>query len=66
MIQGSTASALMQSDVPAEALARGVNNIINNTIGFVEMMTDNENCTVIPTDLMDGDHQFTDVPCCNR
>lgn len=36
-----------ESDIQAEALARDVNNTIKNANGFLEMITDNENCTLL-------------------
>ena len=56
---------ISKSHIPAEALARDVNNVINKVNGFVEMTTGNETHTAIPTDLMDVGHHFICLPCSN-
>lgn len=56
---------ISESDIPAEVMTRDVTNIINIINGFVEMMVDYEDIPVIPTDLNDLVHHFTDVPCSN-
>ena len=51
-----------EPNVSAEAFATDVNNNTSNTNGFVVIMTDNENCTVTPTDLLDMGHHFINAP----
>ena len=51
-----------EPSIPTEALATDVNNNTNNRNGFMEIMPDNENGTVTPTDLMDMGHNFMHAP----
>ena len=49
-----------ESDIPVEALARDVNNIVNNGYGYVEMNNHS------PEDSMHVGHNFRDVPRANQ